>query len=491
MTQLRPYQLCAVGGVLRHWATGSPRVILELPTGAGKTHTASDITRRRWLCHDRIAVVAHRRELVDQLRSSLERVGIYAGDPWSGAQARVGTVQQRWPDDDPVDLLVTDEAHRRPAPSYCALAEKLRPTLELQLTATPVRSDRKGMAADACVDSGSVGASIRDLQRLGVLRRERYILPDRDPSTALEGARTGTEYALGAVDDILRTNVLCGDLVEAWQRWCADRVAISFAANVDDAQAITAALQRAGARAACVHHRMHKRERAEILEQLRAGELDVATNVGILTEGFDAPSVSAVLWGCATTSPIKWRQGNGRALRMTDDHDTAVIVDAGGNMLRHGWASDPMPAAKLGTSPRKPGFAPPMTRCRSCSAWISCAPQRPERCRYCDAEIPRAFPGGRTSIEWQAGEWVEVTTPPPEFLGRKDRALLSRLQRQAREAGYHRRWAFMQHDHIMRQAWREELEAWQLEQRGADADPDLRARHRTTQRPQRAARQLR
>jgi len=456
--RLRPYQQQAISAILRNWQGGARRVILELPTGGGKTLTAGHLVRRAVLRGERVAILAHRRELLEQLGNACEAWGVTHGPPDSDAPVLIGSVQQRWPDAR-CDLLVIDEAHRAAAKSYRRKVEHLEPARELHLTATPVRTDRQGLPADAHV----IGAEIRELQDAGYLRRERYLVAG-DPDH-LDGLRmSGDDFARASVADAFSSGKLRGDIVGAIQQHLGDRQAVLFAASVEASADLCDRLTAAGISAMHVDGTTATDQRDAAFDAIRTGEARVLCCYDVASEGVDLPTVSCVIMATATASLIRWRQRIGRGLRPGTHHPDCLVLDAGGNVLRLGWASDPMPEVRLGERKRARGFKPSTTRCPSCLAILTCSPARPEACPYCAADIPRLPPRSISETVWQDGQWVEVISPPPEFLREKDWRLLRKLQRQARARGYSHVWAYARHDDIRREQWRKEVARWRRQQ---------------------------
>jgi superfamily II DNA or RNA helicase len=447
---LRDYQQRAVASILRNWQGGARRVILELPTGAGKTLTAGHLVRRAALRGERVAIIAHRRELLAQLRAACDAWGLAHGDCHSAAPVLVDSVARRWPDVR-ADLLVIDEAHRAAAQSYRRVVQTLQPAQELHLTATPVRTDRQGLPADAHV----VGAEIRELQDAGYLRRERYLVAG-DP-THLSGLRmSGADFARASVEDAFRSSTLRGDIVAAVREHIDDRQAVLFAASVEASEQLAEHLTAAGLRAVHVDGKTSKADRDAAFDAIRGGEARVLCCYDVASEGVDLPTVSMVVMATATASLIRWRQRIGRGLRPGTHHRDCLVLDGGGNVLRLGWVSDPMPEIRLGESTKR-RTQPAITRCPSCFSWLS---GRPAHCPHCEHEFAALPPGTRADTVWQDGEWVEVLSPPPEHLRTKDWKLLRRLQREARARGFAPAWAYARHDDVKRAEWRREVARW-------------------------------
>ena len=167
MILLRPYQLSAIARTRAARKAGHRRILISAPTGSGKTVIAIAVSmlRRAVELGDRVLVIAHRTELIDQFWSALYRQGITAGvmrgqdertDP--SAPVQRGTIQTLTRRDlPPASLVVVDEAHRVPGESYTRTLEAYPGATILGLTATPSRLDGRPLsdAFDALVQAAS------------------------------------------------------------------------------------------------------------------------------------------------------------------------------------------------------------------------------------------------------------------------------------------------------------------------------------------------
>jgi DNA repair protein RadD len=153
MIDLRPYQLDSVASII---AAVDPLVVA--PTGSGKTVIIGEVIRQAENKH--VLVIAHRRELIHQMRDKLAEFGIYAGvilaghpvDRMRGVQ--VASVQTLWSrcmrgktDLPPADIVVIDEAHHCRARTYRKIVESYPNAKIIGLTATPCRRDGRGLGS--------------------------------------------------------------------------------------------------------------------------------------------------------------------------------------------------------------------------------------------------------------------------------------------------------------------------------------------------------
>jgi superfamily II DNA or RNA helicase len=181
MIELYPFQQEAVADVERKVAEGVRRILIAAATGAGKTIIASEIIRRHRL--RTILFLAHRDELLTQARNKLRRFDVTAGiikagrdkDARPQALVQVAGVQTLYwravrtdrMEMPPAGIVFVDEAHHVPARTYMSIIEQYPDSIIIGLTATPCRSDGRGLGSvfETLVDTPPVA----ELIKLGLL----------------------------------------------------------------------------------------------------------------------------------------------------------------------------------------------------------------------------------------------------------------------------------------------------------------------------------
>lgn len=340
--ELRPYQEGAIEAVRAQIRAGKRRVLLNIPTGGGKTLTAASILASAVAKGSRVLFVAHRKELIDQTCTTFGRLGITsigvirAKDPRKDLSqpiqiASIQTLARR--DKPPADVVVIDEGHRALAKSYIKhLFESYPSAVFLLLTATPCRTDGRPLkdVADALV----VGAKYSELIAEGFIVAPTVygtpVLPD------LRKVRTtGGDYNAEDLEAAVNRSALIGNCVEEWQRRAQGRSTVVFAVSVAHSKALCEAFAAAGAQVGHIDGDTPEPERAETLRKLETGAIGVVCNVGVLTEGWDMPSCKCMVLARPTRSLALYMQMSGRILRPWRG-ETPLILDHGGNVDRHG-----------------------------------------------------------------------------------------------------------------------------------------------------------
>ena len=340
---LRPYQREAIGAVLRARRAGTRRMVVCLPTGAGKTVIFSELAR---LARRPVLVLAHRAELVQQARAKIARalqddaaVAIEQADQVAPASARVVVASIRSLRPDRLErlrathdfgLVVYDECHHAPAEDNQRVLRALGAfepgwsgTL-LGFTATTSRGDGQGLDAvfQEVVYSRSLPEMIADgyLSKLRGLR----IATAADLRGVTAGSGDFDVEELAEAVDIEDRNALVARSIQELAR---DRRTVVFCVTVRHAIHLARSLNALGIRAGVVHGKLEKEARARVLADLAEGRIDAVTNVGVLTEGFDEPSISCVAMARPTRSEGLYAQCVGRGTRLAPGKTDCLVLD--------------------------------------------------------------------------------------------------------------------------------------------------------------------
>jgi superfamily II DNA or RNA helicase len=443
---LRDYQIRALEDVRSAFRSGAPGVLLVLPTGAGKTVVAAAMVQGAQALGRRALFCAHRRELVAQTSAKLAAIGvdhgvILAGEPGTDHAIQVASVQtlarRRV---DPFDLVYVDEAHHVAADTYARILELARPRWTVGLTATPYRTDGRGLgdAFKAIV----AGPDIRELTAAGWLVPADVYSPA--PDAMLGAGHRAGDYTAEELEARIDRPALVGDLVATWQLRAPGLRTVAFGVSVEHAAHIVAAFRAARVPAELLTGETTPARRAELLEDLAAGRVLVVANCAVLTEGWDSPAVAAAIIARPTLSRGLWRQMAGRVLRQHPGKARAVILDQGANAMRHGhpYLEDP---ATLEQGPRRwrtNREQPPATViCAQCFGVYERAEAGP--CPYCGAANRPKL----RRLAQRAGELERVDWNTPRLAEHDDARALETaraLTRKAWASGYKPGWIFTQ-----------------------------------------------
>jgi len=306
---IRNYQARSVDLILKNLHKNP---ILVMPCGGGKTYTAGQIAKR---VTGKILWTVHRRELVEQAKQTLHSLGV---------DADVKSIQSIRSKIKKYDLIIIDECHRAKAESYKKLFEQ--GCRVLGLTATPYRLD--GQPLDCF---GHIVEEVRasDLIKSGVLVRPTVYAPNV-PSLKK------SDYNLKNLNLVINKRNITGEIVDTWIKRAGGVRTICFCVSIDHSKNVVAEFIKAGVKAEHIDGNTSGLDRDAILNRLRTGETTIVSNVYILTEGFDMPSISCCIIARPTASLNMHIQMIGRAIRCFDGKTKSLILDHAGNHIEHG-----------------------------------------------------------------------------------------------------------------------------------------------------------
>ena len=371
---LRDYQIDSVAQVGAAFREGSKRVILCLPTGAGKTVIFSDIAAKAASKGKRVGIVTHRRELLSQ-----------AGRLNSCDILMVETLNNRIKkglDLNAYDLLVIDEAH---IGNFRKVLDKFNGFV-IGATATPLSNPPLKDQYNAIVCPVGIEQLIADRW---LATPQTYAMHPVDTSKL--ASRMGEFTAQSLNDAFNRPKVYEGVVDQFCSKW-ADKKAIVFCVNIDatKATALQFARKLGFHRVFEVHSKLPAELRAQIMADYIASKDGVLVNCGIATTGFDCPDIEVVVVNRATKSVALWLQMVGRASRTTPSKSAFTILDFGENVTRLGFWQEPRDWAFLFSNPKKKGEGvAPVKDCAACG-FVAYASARV--CANCGAEFPKPKP---------------------------------------------------------------------------------------------------
>jgi superfamily II DNA or RNA helicase/predicted nucleic acid-binding Zn ribbon protein len=385
--QLRPYQLTAVDEI-RAAFKESKRVVLCLPTGAGKTVVFSEIVRRVLEKGRRVAIITHRRELLSQA-GKLNRCDILMVEKLNNAIKR-GVV-----DLSQYNLLVIDEAH----------IGNFRKILEgfdgfvIGATATPVSKPPMAQSYGRLINSVGIGELIAQGYLCNPIT---YAMHPVDTSKI--ATRMGEFTAQGLDDAFNRPKVYEGVVQEFVKRW-KDKKAIVFCVNIEASinTADSFAREVGEGRVYCVHSKQSTYERADLIQDFITSKYGILVNCGIATTGFDCPDIEVVVVNRATKSVALWLQMVGRGSRPTANKSAFTILDFGENVHRLGFWQEARDWGKAfaGMEQKKGQGVAPVKDCPCCGAVLYASARF---CDFCGEVFATEKKAERGSLELMAYE---------------------------------------------------------------------------------------
>lgn len=428
MLTLRPYQNAAISSIYGYFQTNTGNPLVVIPTAGGKSLVMASFIEgvlKAWP-DQRILIVTHVRELIAQNHAEMiglwpdAPAGIYsAGLGKREAQARVlfagiQSIHSRAREIGYTDLVLIDEAHLIPGNSstmyrrFLDALSAINPALKvIGLTATPFRLD-SGMlheGKNALFTDIAYEAPVRDLIDQGYLSP----LVSKQPTTRLDVSKVGTRAGdfiardlAAAVDQEATTRAAVTEIID----YGKDRKSwLAFCSGVDHARHVAEEFGRQGITCQTIFGDTPKDERDAIIGAFKRGEIRALASMGVLTTGFNAPSVDLIALLRPTQSAGLYVQMVGRGTRLAPGKENCLVLDFAGNVRRHG------PIDLVG--PKRPGEngggEAPTKVCPMCESIVALSATECPDCGY-------EFPAREVKIAPTAATLPVLSPKAPQWL---------------------------------------------------------------------------
>lgn len=305
-------------------------VMVQMPTGTGKTVVLVELVKRLKMKNEglKILIVAHRRELVEQIKATIKRMKM---DSRNITVESIQTISRRI---DALDfipsLVVIDEAHHALAKTYKMMWDAWPDARFLGLTATPCRLNGKGFTDlfDVLVQSWDIPTFIKEKW----LSTYDFVSIKSDGVTqrlldSLQKRGSDGDYQNKEMDMLLNKRPSIERLYQSFEEYGKDRKGIVYAINISHAKKIMELYQEHGIKAVAIDSKTPAAQRQADIEAFKNGDIQVLVNVDIFSEGFDCPDVEFVQLARPTLSLAKYLQMVGRGLRVAKGKKNCVIID--------------------------------------------------------------------------------------------------------------------------------------------------------------------
>lgn len=332
---LRPYQQQARDAIHAEWENGHTRTLLVLPTGTGKTIVFASVAADQVRAGDRVLILAHRGELLEQAADKLQRsTGLVSAvekaestclDSWF--RVVVGSVQtlqrtarlERFPQDY-FGTIIIDEAHHAITDGYRRILDYFSGAKVLGVTATPDRGDMRNLGE--VFDSLAFEYKLTDAIKEGYLCKiMAQTIPLQLDITSV--AMSGGDYAVGDLGTAL--DPYLEQIAAEMARRCKSRKTVVFLPLIKTSQKFRDLLNTYGFRAAEVNGQSD--DRRQVLADFDAGKYNVLCNSMLLTEGWDCPSVDCVVVLRPTKVRSLYSQMVGRGTRLSPGKTDLLLLD--------------------------------------------------------------------------------------------------------------------------------------------------------------------
>ncbi|MAG92514.1 MAG: DNA helicase [Planctomycetaceae bacterium] len=404
MIVLRDYQEAAKAAVYDHLRERDDNPCVVLPTGSGKSPLLASICKDAvTLWNGRVLILAHVKELLEQSADKLRVIcpevdfGIYSAGlkrrdtTQSVIVAGIQSVFKRACELDAFDLIIIDEAHLVPPEGegmyrqFLTDAEVVNPNVRIiGMTATPYRmKDGLICSADHFLNHVCFEVGVRELIRDGYLSPLVTKAGKEEIDTTRLHARGG-EFVADEVETLMNTDELVDSACAEIVNYTRDRKSVLiFASGVHHGRHVASVLKEThGLSCGFVCGETPTDERDELLTRFKAGDIKYLANVNVLTTGFDAPNVDCVALLRPTLSPGLYYQMVGRGIRLHPGKQNCLVLDFGGNVLRHG------PVDAIEIEKRDDGGGGGISRAKRCPMCHSVIAAGYSKCPDCGYEFP-------------------------------------------------------------------------------------------------------
>ena len=373
---LRDYQQNNKTKIYKAWERGKMSVMLQMPTGTGKTRLfASIIKDLQDYCYDRLAVkgltgeqrqqfrlpkilvLVHRKELVEQIQETLTEkykhaCGVVTGTALFGEErnviiASVQTLSRRrrlnsWEKKVDFDFIIIDEAHHSTADSYQRIRKSWPNARLLGVTATPYRLSHQPFtdSYDCLILSNPVFEFIEQ----GYLCNYEYysIKPDSQMQYNIDHLKTNVfdgDYDERDMERLLNQDRIRANILKTYERFAKGKKGIVYTINRLHNQMLAELFEKHGYKVAYIDSETPKEERSDVVSKFREGKIDIIFNVNIFSEGFDCPDLEFIQLVRPTKSLSMYLQQVGRGFRISEGKDKVIFLDNVGLFNRFGLPS--------------------------------------------------------------------------------------------------------------------------------------------------------
>jgi len=451
---LREYQTRTAEAVRQEAIKGKRRILVVMPTGAGKTHTMSELTMGAMSKGNRTLALMHRRGLVEQMMERFASCGIETGCIMAGKEtnldcqcqvASLWTYVRRlnlaekdfnrfWVD---TPFVLIDEAHHALNNTYKKILKNYEKSFVIGFTATPTLSTGAGLGD--YFDSLVNVVTMDELLDGGFLVPGDYYGPS-DPD--LSGLKiVQGDYEKKGLDEKFNKPRIVGDVVDNWLKLAGDKRTMVFSINRKHGKALCNEFLSHKINAEYLDAHSDDEERSGVLRRFDNGDTQVICQVALFTEGTDIPSIQCLVIARPTRSLGLHRQILGRGARPYPGKKDFMVLDHGGNVKRLGYYEDEIDWSLSG----KPLANKPYTPRTKEKTIIDCPMCRHlftgPRCPKCGHEINNY---GK-KIEVVQGDLVKLKGEKAKYTMDEKRAWYCMFEHERRRLGKTESWLLAQY----------------------------------------------
>ena len=352
--KLYSYQENAIEAIMAKIETSPDdfNLVYQLPTGGGKTVIFSEITRR-YITEKKkkVLILTHRVELANQTSRMLSEFNVDNKiinsavkslpdqDEYQCFVAMVETLNNRLQEGDiefkDIGLVIIDEAHYN---SFRKLFKYFKDCFILGVTATPLSSNVE-LPMKEIYNELLVGETISSLIQNGFLSKANVYSVNVGLTSLKIGANG--DYTVKSSEELYIQQNMQSRLISTYEKYSKGKKTLIFNNGIRTSWYVYDTFKEEGYNIKNLDSTVGKQERKEILQWFKETPGAILTSVGILTTGFDEPTIETIIMNRATKSVALYFQMIGRGSRVTKDKKEFTLLDLGNNVARFGeWTAD-------------------------------------------------------------------------------------------------------------------------------------------------------
>jgi superfamily II DNA or RNA helicase len=326
-------------------------LLFQLPTGGGKTVIFSEVAKEYIEKYKKkVLILTHRIELSVQTSRQLSAIGIenkvissevknlIDEDHYSCYIAMVETLNNRLQENenfvDGVGLVIVDEAHYN---SFRKIFQYYSGANILGVTATPLSSNRT-LPLNDHYNKLLVGESIASLIQCGYLSDAETFTYD----VSLHGLKIGTngDFTVSSSETVYGNHFMQEKLLFAYEEVSVGKKTLIFNSGIETSLQVEETFKKRGYKIRHLDSTFSDKDRKDVLAWFKETNDAILSSVGILTTGFDEPTVETIILNRATRSLTLYHQMIGRGSRKLPNKSTFKLIDLGNNVRRFGFWQD-------------------------------------------------------------------------------------------------------------------------------------------------------
>jgi superfamily II DNA or RNA helicase len=314
-------------------------ILLQMPTGAGKTYTFTEIAKRFFVSEvKKVLILVHRNELLIQAKNALGEKCFLISDGvkeipnnYDYYVGMVETVKRRINKMPFFGLVIIDEAH---IANFNKLPYFNNPDIKiLGVTATPIGTKPLSNIFEKMISPIDIKSLI---EQKYLLNCEVYGVAS--DLVAVQKFKTkGGDFDTQELDNFYSSEKMVSNLIKAYNDYSFNKKTLIFNVNINHNNCVYDALFELGYNVYRIDGETPLNERKDILNRFKNEPNAIICNVGVLTTGFDEPSVKTIFLNRATKSLALYLQMIGRGSRLFDGKEKFTIIDLGKNTARFGF----------------------------------------------------------------------------------------------------------------------------------------------------------